>query len=82
MSGSDWAEAVGVVGLFLLVIVVLTMTIWQFGATYRAKAVLAREDEYRKLADTAVELQKETARELTELRGRLAAVEHILKDVE
>lgn len=82
MNGSDWTEVVGAVGLFLLITVVLTVIIWQFGATYRAKAVLAREGEYRKLAEAAVEVQKDTERQLDALRGRMESLERILKEVE
>ncbi|MET8539650.1 hypothetical protein ABZW03_03180 [Kitasatospora sp. NPDC004799] len=82
MSGSDWTEVVGALGLFVLLTAVLTVVIWQFGATYRAKAVLAREEEYRKLAEAAVDAQQRTERQLTEVRGRLESMERILKEVE
>ncbi|MER5354070.1 hypothetical protein ABT093_27505 [Kitasatospora sp. NPDC002551] len=82
MNGSDWTEIIGALGLFLLVTVVLAVLIWQFGATYRAKAALAREGEYRKLAETAVAVQQDTERELSEMRGRLESLERILKEVE
>lgn len=89
MSGHDWAEVVGAVGLFAFVTTVVTVIIVQVATTMRAKAALAREDEYRKLADKAVELQAATERRLASLddqlgrtASRLAAVEQILKQVE
>ncbi|GAA1411531.1 hypothetical protein GCM10009639_63250 [Kitasatospora putterlickiae] len=82
MSGSDLTEVVGALGLFVLVTVVLAVVVWQFGATYRAKAALAREGEYRRLAETAVGVQQETERQLAEVRQRLASMERILKEVE
>ncbi|MFF7456753.1 hypothetical protein [Kitasatospora sp. NPDC008115] len=82
MSGNDWTEVVGALGLFLLVTVVLAVLVWQFGATCRAKAVLAREGEYRRLAEAAVGVQQETERQLADVRQRLASLERILKEVE
>ncbi|MCK9921191.1 hypothetical protein MXD61_04615 [Frankia sp. AgPm24] len=89
MSGTDWQEVTGVIGFFLLVTAVITVTIWQLAATWRAKAVLARENEYRAIADKAVLFQEGAERQLAELVGRLAeiqtrlqSVERILKDVE
>ena len=89
MSGHAWAEVVGAVGLFAFVTTVVTVIIVQVATTMRAKAALAREDEYRKLADKAVELQAATERRLASLddqlgqtRSRLAAIEQILKQVE
>ena len=62
---------------------------WQFGATWRARAVLARENEYRLIADKAVLVQESTERQLAEVGGRLAemktrlqSLERVLKDVE
>ena len=46
MSGHDWAEAVGAVGIFAFITTVITVIIVQVGATSRAKAALAREDEF------------------------------------
>lgn len=89
MSSSDWQEVIGTIGVFLLVTVVITVSIWQLASTRRAKAMLAREDEYRKIADRTVLVQETTERHLAELGGRLAemqsrlqALERVLKDVE
>jgi phage shock protein A len=96
MSSSDWQEIIGVIGAFALVIGVVTVGIWQLAATWRAKAQLAREKEYRSIADRAVLVQEgmerqliEIAGQLTQARGqldlmqeRLDSLERILKEVE
>ncbi|WP_203656540.1 hypothetical protein [Actinocatenispora rupis] len=93
MSAHAWAEVVGAFGIFLLLSSVATVTIWQFGATWRAKAVLAREDAYRTLAERAVASQRATedrldavSRQLAEVTGQLgetrASVERILTEVD
>ncbi|WP_121717438.1 hypothetical protein [Streptomyces sp. E5N91] len=96
MSSSDWQEIIGVIGVFILVISVVTVGIWQLAATWRAKAQLAREKEYRSIADRAVLVQEGMERQLTEITGqlgqtrgqlvsmqeRLESLERILKDVE
>ena len=58
------------------------IVIWQFMKTRRANATLAREDSYRKLAEEAVAAERQTARELAELRERAAEIERILRQVE
>ncbi|QFU92393.1 hypothetical protein [Amycolatopsis sp. YIM 10] len=82
MSGNDWAELAGVIGIFILITTVLTVAIWQLAVSWRAKAALSREETYRDLAERAVRSQEETQRQLTELRSRVEGVERILKDVE
>jgi hypothetical protein len=89
MSGQDWTQVVGAVGLFTLVTVVISVTIVQLATTARAKAKLAREAEYRKLAETVAETQLIITRQLTELGVRaeqshqqLSAIERILTQVE
>ena len=89
MSGQDWTEVVGAIGLFALVITVILTIIVQVARTWRAKAALAREGEYRKLAETAVRTQEGIERQLTEvgsrlaeMQSRMASLERVLKDVE
>jgi hypothetical protein len=76
----------GILGLVALVVVV---TIWQMFATWRARAVLAREDEFRGLSARAVAAQESSGRRLdeiaadvTQLRARLDSIERILSVVE
>lgn len=89
MSSNDWTEIVGAIGVFVLVTAVVTLLIWQFGATWRARAVLAQDSQYRSIADKSAMVQESTERQLAEIGGRLAemqsrlqAMERILKDVE
>ncbi|MER7330507.1 MULTISPECIES: hypothetical protein [unclassified Micromonospora] len=89
MSDHDWTEVVGAIGLFALFISVITVTIVQVAKTRRARAAGAREEEYRRLAQTAAESQAASARVLAALDGRLggmesrlASLERVLKDVD
>ena len=65
-----------------LVTIVVLFVIWQLAATYRAKSALAREGEFRALAENAVAAQASTEAQLAELTRlhtesstRLAAIE-------
>jgi hypothetical protein len=89
MTANDWSEVVGTFGVFALVIAVAVVAIWQGAATWRARAALAREQEYRTLADRSALVLESTERQLAEIGGRLAemqsrlqSVERVLKDVE
>lgn len=89
MNSNDWTEIVGAIGVFVLLTAVVTLAIWQFGATWRARAVLARDTQYRAIADKSALVQESTERQLAEIGGRLAemqsrlqSMERILKDVE
>jgi hypothetical protein len=89
MSEHDWAEVVGAVGIFVFITTVITVIIVQVATTMRAKAALAREDEYRKLTERAVLLQEAIEKRLVALdeqagqtQTRLTSIERILKQVE
>jgi hypothetical protein len=89
MNGNDWTEVVGAFGIFAFITTVITVIIVQVATTIRAKAAVAREDEYRKLAERAVDLQEATQQRLIALdeqlgqtQSRLASIERILKQVE
>ncbi|MES4906938.1 MULTISPECIES: hypothetical protein [unclassified Streptomyces] len=89
MDIREWTEVVGAFGLFALVTTVLTTVIWQFAATRRAKAQVVREQEYRKLAESATAAQqgteerlKEISERLAQMQGRMDALERILQTVE
>jgi len=81
--------------LFLLTICLVLGTILlvfgmrYFSAAQQAKARLANDDAYRKIAEKAVAVQSENATALSsiqaslaDVRTRLTAVEKILKEVE
>ncbi len=89
MSGHALAEVVGAVGIFAFITTVITVIIVQVATTMRSKAALAREDEYRTLAERSVQLQEATEQRLAALEdqlgrahSRLASIELILKQVE
>jgi hypothetical protein len=89
MTGDDWAEVVGAFGIFAFITTVITVMIVQVATTIRAKAALAREDEYRKLTERAVLLQEAIEKRLVALdeqagqtQTRLTSIERILKQVE
>lgn len=76
----------GTAGLISIILVVL---IWQLAVTWRAKAALVREGEYRKLGERAIASQEDTRRQLeqmgaqlTETQNRLAAIERVLTVVD
>jgi Tfp pilus assembly protein PilO len=60
-----------------------------FAAVQKARAQLANDDAYRRVAEQSATAQSETASSLAsiqaaleEVRGRLASVEKVLKEVE
>ncbi|MET7461571.1 hypothetical protein [Nonomuraea sp. NPDC005501] len=89
MNEHEWQEVIGTIGVFVLLTAVIITVVCQVAVTWRAKARLARESEYRKLAEAAVSGQQaveqrlaEIGRQVSELSGRTDSIERILKDVE
>ncbi|MEU9748911.1 MULTISPECIES: hypothetical protein [Streptomyces] len=88
MNDSGWTDlagAVGAGGVFLFLIVV----VWQVAATWRARMLAAREEQYRKLAvkyaqllEDNVELHRRTLDELTQARGSIASMEKMMREIE
>lgn len=83
-----WGMAFGM-GVLILGTIILTVFMWQMFVTYRARAALTRETEYKKLVGQAtmaekrsVAEQERTATELGEVKQRLANIERLLKEVE
>lgn len=77
-----------VLGLFTLITVLIVVVVWQWFATRRARASVAREEAYRKLAEQSIAAQQSTAEEqqkisenLGELRARVSAIEKLLREV-
>jgi hypothetical protein len=75
--------------IFLVVGAVVVAAIWQIGASRRAKAALARDADYRTIADRAIAAQEATEGRLADVTGqlgemnmRVAAMERVLKDAE
>ena len=68
-----------------LLSIILVVVIWQLAVTWRAKAALVREGEYRQLGERAVASHEETQRQLdgissqlADARARLVAIEKSL----
>lgn len=79
--------------IFLVIGAVMVVAIWQIGtqigASRRAKAALARDTEYRTIAERALAAQETTEGRLADVAGQLAemnlrvtAIERVLKDAE
>lgn len=80
-----WAGAVGAAGFFLLLIVI----VWQVAATWRARMLAAREEQYRQLAqkyaellEDNVELQRRSLEEQAETRKAVASMEKMMREIE
>ena len=88
MSGTDWAEVVGTIGIFAFVITVVTVIIVQVATTIRARAALAREADTasspsgRRVPGGTEQRLAELERQSAQTQARIAAIERILKDVE
>ncbi|GGZ89146.1 hypothetical protein [Streptomyces bluensis] len=84
--------AVGAAGFFSLLIVI----VWQVAATWRARMLAAREQQYQELAaryaqllEDTVELQRRTAEEqrqtldeLTQTRLAVGSMEKMMREIE
>ncbi|MCK1798186.1 hypothetical protein MTQ01_19575 [Streptomyces sp. XM4193] len=80
-----WAAALGTGGVFLLMIVL----VWQIAATWRARMLAAREDEYRALARKYAQLlednqlmQNRLLEELGETRKSVSSMERMMREIE
>lgn len=85
MNGVDLAGVIGVGGVFLFLIVV----VWQIAATWRARMLAAREEQYRQLAakyaqllEDNVELHRRSAEELAQARTAIASMERMMREIE
>lgn len=75
--------------IFLVIGAVVVAAIWQIGAIRRAKAALARDTEYRTIAERAIAVHEKAEANLADVTGqlaemnlRVAAIERVLKDAE
>lgn len=69
-----WVMGVG--GAILLIVS------WQLFVTWRARAALAREDEYRELSARAVAAQERADRRLEEIAAQLTGMRATLESVQ
>jgi hypothetical protein len=79
------AAGFGTLGVFALLIVV----VWQISATWRARMLMTREVEYKKLASKYAELLEDNTAilqrytdELAETRKSLASMERMMREIE
>ncbi|WP_255951137.1 hypothetical protein [Streptomyces odontomachi] len=84
--------AVGAAGVFALLIVI----VWQSAATWRARMLAAREEQYKELATKyaqlleetvevqrrTVEEQRQTLDELTQTRLAVGSMEKMMREIE
>jgi hypothetical protein len=61
---------------------IVLVLIWQGFATWRAKATLAREDEYRGLSARAVTAQESADRRLEEIAAQLSQMRATLESIQ
>ncbi|SOD63064.1 hypothetical protein SAMN06297387_1095 [Streptomyces zhaozhouensis] len=80
-----WAAALGTGGVFVLMIVV----VWQIAATWRARMLAGREEEYRRLAAKYAELLEDNTEilrrysdELAQVRTSVGSVERMMREVD
>jgi hypothetical protein len=89
MDGTpNWPQAISIVAVFTMITAVAVTFILGAVASWKARLLAAREDSYRRLAEEANALQRDTqhalertAAELSELRVRTAELERMLKEV-
>ncbi|MFW6691759.1 hypothetical protein [Streptomyces sp. MAR4 CNX-425] len=79
------AGGIGAAGFFALLIVV----VWQIAATWRAKMLAAREEQYRQLVvkyqqllEDNLELHRRSIDELTEARRSITSMEKMMREIE
>lgn len=86
---ADRASMFLLVTILVLVVVLLVFAMKYFVGTHTARLRITSEDAYRDLAARAVKYQEESAAALatlksstSEIEGRLARIEKVLKEVE
>ncbi|KAA0566527.1 hypothetical protein ACQCWA_22820 [Rossellomorea aquimaris] len=82
----DYAGMLFAFGMILLFTVVGVVIVTQFFKNSRAKSMnsreIARDEEYRKLAEESILVQKKMSEDLTDLRERVASMEKMIREVE
>ncbi|MGP4109879.1 hypothetical protein ACTWP5_03035 [Streptomyces sp. 4N509B] len=88
-QAQDWAGVAaagfGTAGMFTLLIVI----VWQVAATWRARMLAAREEEYRRLATKYAELLEDNTEilrrytdELSETRKSVSSMERMMRELD
>jgi hypothetical protein len=85
---ASWGNVIAIVFLIVIASIVIVV-IWQHHATRQATAAVLRDDEYKKLAERATTAHEQIVQELgaanaelSDLRGRVAEIERMMKEVE
>jgi predicted solute-binding protein len=77
MDGGIWIPVVVVVGVFALTIVI----VWQAFATARARALVAREQQYRDLAERSTRAAEHLDQTLADIQERVRWIEKTMREV-
>ena len=75
MSGHEWPEVIGAIGIFTLMNGVVLSLIWRSAFIKRVKLQYQHDDRYKELAAKAEATQARLAEQLEALNERLARVE-------
>jgi hypothetical protein len=82
----DYAGMLFGFGFITLVTVVVTVFLSQYFKTAQTKAMnsreIARDAEYRKLAEESIVVQKKISEDLADLRERVASMEKMIREVD
>ncbi|MET8469320.1 MULTISPECIES: hypothetical protein [unclassified Streptomyces] len=85
MNGGDWAGVAGAAGTFLFLIVV----VWQIAATWRARMLAAREEQYKQMAlkyqqllEDNIELHRRSLEQQEQAQASLASMERMMREIE
>ncbi|MBC9714600.1 hypothetical protein H9Y04_18750 [Streptomyces sp. TRM66268-LWL] len=85
MNGGDWAGVVGAGGVFLFLIVV----VWQIAATWRARMLASREEQYKQMAlkyqqllEDNIEMHRRSIEEQTHTRISIESMEKMMREIE
>jgi len=83
---NDLYGLIVVICIFGAIFAAVVVILWQGFKTYQIRvqtmASIAHEEAYRKLAEQVASSQEGIARDLADLRKRVASIEQVLKEVE
>lgn len=89
-DGTDetWIAVAAIISVFTLATVVGAILIWQIGGTVRARASVAREEAYKRLAQESSDAQHRSAatldalhRDVADIKQRTVEIERMMKEV-
>ncbi len=85
MDDTALVGMIGAGGLFVL----LTVLVWQIAATWRARMIAAREEQYKELAqkyaqllEDNVEIQRRMNEELSAAQKSVSSMERMMREIE